>query len=250
MSGVPWTPEEDAIVRRGYGRRDALEKIAARLPGRTVDGLKARARTLKCRRRPRWSAREDRILRMEWGEILNRRTWKEKLPGRTWCAISRRAQALKLGSPAQGMVSLKAAARATGYSFLGLLGVLRRQNVTMRRHCGAHQRTRAYTWFLLDLVEVEEAVARDIREAAETETIREAADRYGVTPPTARRRLLRAGAIGEGITHRGQPARLARSIVDAAMRGEHVGPATPVPLTRRVPTTVRGGAAALAEVAA
>lgn len=248
MNGRAWTPDEDAVIRKGYARRNALRDILARLPGRSLEAMKQRAKKLGCVLRPHWTPREDQILRMEWGVIFSRRTLREKLPGRSWCAIARRAQTLHLGSPAQGLVSIKAAAIAAGYSTLGLLGVIRRQGVTVKRHVGNHQTHRAYARLLVDMHDVEEAVARDVREAASTETIAAAARRYAVTPATVRRKLIEAGVVG--VTRRGQPARLSPEIYDAAMRGEKVTRLPPpVPVVHPV-AVVRATPAPRTEVAA
>lgn len=239
--GVAWTDAEDAIIRKGYKRRDPLAMILARLSGRSLDSMKQRAKRLGCVLRPHWTAREDRVLRMEWGLVFSRRTLREKLPGRTWCAIARRAQALGLGSPARGLVSVKAAAKASGYSVLGLYGVIQRQGVIVRRHCGNHQESRVYTRLLVDMLDVEEAIARDIAEAATTETVAEAAARHGVRRSTMRDRLRAAGM--SAMTRRGQPARLDPRAVDAAMRGETVPATEGVPVVVAMADYLRRGVA-------
>lgn len=240
-NGRAWTDDEDTIIRKGYKRREPLQKICARLPGRSLDAMKHRAKRLRCVLRPHWTAREDRILRMEWGLVFSRRTLREKLPGRTWCAIARRAQALNLGSPARGLVSVKAAAIASGYSVLGLYGVIQRQGVIVRRHCGNHQETRVYTRLLVDMLDVEEAIARDIAEAAATETVAEAAARHGVRQSTMRDKLRAAGMTAT--TRRGQPARLDPRAVDAAMRGEIVPATEGVPVVVTMADYLRRGVA-------
>lgn len=230
------------MIRRGYKRRDPLREILARLPGRTLDAMKLRARRLRCVQRPHWSASEIRTLRAEWGLVFSRRTLRAKLPGRTWCAIARKAQGLRLGSPARGLVSVHAAAEATGYSNTGLHGVLVRQGVTVRRHCGNHEERRSYSRLLVDMLDVEEAIARDLREAATTETLAAAALRHGVAKKTMRARLRAAGIDA---LHRGQPGRLDPCAVDAAMRGERAeGMCQPVPVAHPRPRVVRCGASA------
>lgn len=218
MSAPRWTPAEDDVIRRAYARREPLARILERLPGRTLVALRIRAARLRCVQKPHWTEEEERTLRLEWGQSFSRRTLREKLPGRTWCAIARHAQSMGLGSPARGLVSVSAAATALGYSTSGLHGVITRQGVTVRRHCGNQSlRDRRYTRLLVDLYDVEQAVARDIAEAARTETLAEAAARHGVSKYVMRRRLAAAGV---DVLRRGQPGRLDPRAVDAAMRGE------------------------------
>lgn len=248
MKSPSWTPAEDALIRKAYKRRAPLRSIVEKLPGRTLAALKCHARRLQCIQRPHWTAAEDRILRTEWGLIFSRRGMRAKLPGRTWCAIARRAQTLKLGSPARGLVTLLVAARTTGYSFDGLRGVLLRQGVTVRRHCGCHEERRSYSQLLVDMLDVEEAVAKDIREVATTETLAEAAARHGVAKPVMRRMLVAAGV---DVLRRGQPGRLNPLAVDAAMRGERAeGMCQPVPVAHPRPRVVRCGATVAASAVA
>jgi len=50
---APWTPREDAILRRLRKRRAKVAEYREKLPGRTLSAIAGRARRLKCPNLPR-----------------------------------------------------------------------------------------------------------------------------------------------------------------------------------------------------
>ena len=131
--GRPWTPAEDAILRRLYQR--SPKQAYKALPGRTVCAVRVRAVKLGLQVRRPWTPAEDAILRREWGE-LGARGLRAKLPGRTWLAIREQALRLRLGPANQGRVSVAEAARRAGYDRKSLCRILDLQGVQVRRVWG------------------------------------------------------------------------------------------------------------------
>ena len=242
--GVAWTDAEDAIIRKGYKRRDPLAMILARLSGRSLDSMKQRAKRLRCVLRPHWTAREDRVLRMEWELVFSRRTLREKLPvgrGAPSRGARRRSGSARLRAASS---PVKAAAKASGYSVLGLYGVIQRQGVIVRRHCGNHQETRVYTrfWWTCSMSRRPSCAT-----SPKPRRRRPSPKRLRGTASGARR--CAAGSAPPG--HVGDdPPRAARAsrprAVDAAMRGEVVPATEGVPWSSRWRTTCVGASRAAA----
>ena len=98
---APWSDAEDAVLRGNYCKRGP-RWCAALLPGRSLDGVRCRARALDLRTSARWTDDERSILRREWGE-LSWKTMRGMLPGRSWGAAASPAARMGLGDPAHGM---------------------------------------------------------------------------------------------------------------------------------------------------
>ena len=90
-----WAPDEDATLRRDYGRLPA-DEIAQRL-ARTVFSIRHRAKQLGLKSRRTWTAAEDEMLRQSWGKIRSR-LLAEQI-GRTVSALKQRA--IRLGLDAE-----------------------------------------------------------------------------------------------------------------------------------------------------
>lgn len=223
IEGAPWSEDEDATLRSLYCERGGAAALRAALPQRTIHAIRCRAKRLGLRAhnaaRP-WTAREDATLRIEWGEVAQR-TLRQKLPGRSWVAIWSRAHHLGLGSPAQGRVSVTAAARACGYAYATFVQILRAEGVAIEHHPGGIRQAfqRACPRYLVDLDDCRDAVARYIARTSVddgTESLLEAAARNWMSIHAMRNRLTRAGLItGE---QRGHPLRLRPEDVDRAVR--------------------------------
>lgn len=161
----PWTPDEDAIVRRVYPLARGRARCAKLLPHRSIHALAVRASTLNVVRGGRhWTAAEDKLLRLVWGE-QGERTVCQKLPGRTPAAIVSRAKHLRLGPQATGRVSIAGAARRLGIDDDSVRALV--------REAGAHldvgapiapTRARHHKHFALELDGVEVLLtSRDLR---------------------------------------------------------------------------------------
>lgn len=220
--GKLWTAEEDLILRTTYSRRDGVLRCARLLPHRSLDSLHKRASLhgLRAHRSTKpWTQREDQILRLEWGEVAPR-TLREKLRPHTWTAIVWRAKHLKLGSPARGLVSVKRASVVCGYCVKEMRRILAAHGVTIHQHPGGMlaQRRRERR----ELVDIDDALAAVERHMAAIaadvrETIREAAQRHGVSHTTMAFRLDRAGLLprpGSGHVVRVLPADADRAIAE------------------------------------
>lgn len=234
MNGRTWTSEEDAVLRAHYTRRGGPARCVKMLPGRTMNAVRLRGQKVCPAQRPRtqWTARELQVLRLHWGAAP--RTLRDKLPGRTWAAITNKAADLGLARVAEheGLVSLAEAARRCGYSYPTLLEILRAEGVEVHRYHGGllaerrcQGRTREHR-HAVDPDAAREAVERHLARRARTETVAEAARRYGMSSPGMRHRLLRAGVL----TPQDRPShrRLDVAAVDRAMaqRAEGHGPGT------------------------
>jgi len=163
-----------------------------------------------------WTPQEDKILRIEWGDV-SARTLREKLPGRTWAAIKVRAVRLRLGSPAQGRISLAEAARRAGFSTAFVEQILRARGVRIERHPGGfHAQNRRCPRYLVDPDDARDAVEAHLADEAEVESLTSAAERLGVAATTLRTALLRAQALPPG--PKGRAKRLDRETLDAVAR--------------------------------
>ncbi len=64
----PWSPREDAYLRRNYGKVSA-DELAKRL-GRTMCAIRLRAQLVGiAERHPRWTPKEDQVLRTSYGKV-------------------------------------------------------------------------------------------------------------------------------------------------------------------------------------
>jgi len=91
-----WTEEEDNILRENYSKNIKIEAIAELLPGRTIDGVRARVKYLGiCNRITRWTEEEDNILRENYSKNIKIEAIAELLPGRTTESIRKRISYLQ-----------------------------------------------------------------------------------------------------------------------------------------------------------
>lgn len=166
---------------------------------------------------PSWSEPEKRTLLREWGECGQERLC-EKLPGRTWDGIA--IQAWKMGlsfGPPQGWEWIYEAARRTGYSWDGLMAVLRRRGVrpisgrTTWRKCRRRR--------IVRIEDVDRAIAEDL---GEWEVVRPAALRRGLVPQTLRQWLIDAGVL---VPQKGTRAyvRLRTEVIDRVVAERRAG---------------------------
>lgn len=128
-----WTPDEDAVVRERWAHETA-EAIAARLPGRTVDGVTKRARLLKLESKRwgtgrRWTEQDLKSLQWQWG-VMRLETLVKKY-NRTPAAIRAKALELGLGAPGRGLVSIAQLAEQTGYDRKRIVNAMRFLNMTI-----------------------------------------------------------------------------------------------------------------------
>lgn len=100
MGAPKWTEAEDLILRENWlNNRDAIEKWAPLIPGRTRNGIAKRAESLGLGKRTderAWSPEEDARLRQAWN-APGPLKWKlDQFPGRTWAALCNRGVFLGL----------------------------------------------------------------------------------------------------------------------------------------------------------
>lgn len=99
--GAPlWTEEQDAILRENWlNNRDAIDKWAHLIPGRTKAGIAKRAEFLKLGNRMderAWSKEDDDRLREAWNSPGPLKWKLDQFPGRTWPALCNRGVFLGL----------------------------------------------------------------------------------------------------------------------------------------------------------
>ena len=196
---APWSDAEDAVLRGNYCKRGP-RWCAALLPGRSLGGVRCRARALDLRTSARWTDDERSILRREWGE-LSWKTMRGMLPGRSWGAVASQAARMGLGDPAQGMHSIEAVVARTGLSRGYLLRVLAVEGVQVIRRpltspkkrrrgrpkAGTRGRSRSgYRWLAVDMDRAVEAVESWMARRASRMTCLEAADHCGLDKTTMR----------------------------------------------------------------
>lgn len=100
MGAPKWTEEQDAILREQWlNNRDAVEKWAHMIPGRTKNGIAKRAEFLKLGNRMderAWSKEDDDRLREAWNSPGPLKWKMDQFPGRTWPALCNRGVFLGL----------------------------------------------------------------------------------------------------------------------------------------------------------
>lgn len=184
----PWTPEEDAALRKACARRRRVnvEALAAAL-GRTPSAVQCRLRQLKLQRPGQpWTRAEDTILRAKWHEVATR-VLRQHLPSRSTTAILQRAYRLGLSCAdrAQGLLSLSVAAERSGYARPTLLRMLERHEVTLHRP--GYRGRGAHLFVAWDDVE------RVVRAEVQLESILAAARRLGMPRLALTQRIDDAG---------------------------------------------------------
>lgn len=190
--------------------------------------MRCRGRPSHAARRTRrgarhWSAPELHALRSSWGESARtlRAAVRAVGDGRTWCAIVRKAQSLGLpsGTP-QGYVSMREAARRTGYPCTTLKRILSAAGVAMQRHpCRALRRRHVEGgWWVVEW----DCVLEAVESVLSTETVASAARARGIPVPTLRTWLLAAGVYTPAA--RGKPVRLPSTEIDQVVEARGYAP--------------------------
>lgn len=210
--GVPWSASEDATVREHYVALGA-EETAARLPGRTVRAVWARARRLDVYYKRPWTAEEDALLAQLWG-LYSTRSIAKRL-GRGWKAVYMRAAVAGLvARERSGTETLAAASERCGYSPRDMLRILRRAGVlqqSVSRNAGGYRLKPSYQ---LDPFEVDEAVADYVRGSALTA----AARARGMSDDRLRRALEKIGVTRPEVLKKGEQWRIDDATVDRAVQ--------------------------------
>lgn len=218
MAGVDWSPAEDEILRRHY-RTAGGAATAAMLPRRSRATVQKRASILGCVIRPNWSQADDTQLMNLWESGRALPSIAQRL-GRSPTAVYKRAVriGLHVGAP-RGCEYLYASVQRTGFnSTAQLRRVLQWAGVEIypalsdpKERKG--RRRRQWHQHYVEPVAVDEAVARWVR----SETVTDAAHRYGIADMTMRKWLLRAGVI-ESRTNGGRaPHRIEKEEIDRVM---------------------------------
>jgi hypothetical protein len=106
-AGVPWTAEEDAMLRAGVEAGESWKSIAEKLPGRNGEMARHRARQLEIERSEKrvfvaWTEAEDGEIRA--GVAAGERSAQiaKRLPGRTLEAVKHRRRVLRDSLGEQG----------------------------------------------------------------------------------------------------------------------------------------------------
>lgn len=171
-----------------------------------------------------WAAAEDRALRELWGEASERRL-RAALRGRTWRAIRHRAKVvLRLpGGVPQGHVHIKAAARAAGFSWCAMMGVLRWAGVATRVSYSKPGHVRQGRRVGLRYVEADAARDAAARWCA-CESISQAARRVGLSNAFLGVVLRRAGVLTPAAFYGHRVGyRLAPAVVDRVLAAHRAG---------------------------
>lgn len=191
MPGVPWTPDEDALLRERFQAEGYRAAIAA-FPTRTLSSVRARisAKHRDLWAHQHWSEAEDRKFEWLWGGELTLQHIAKKMK-RTACACYQHARNLGLpvGVP-KGFESFTSAAKRTGYSFDGLQTILEWAHIRPLRTRTIH-RGGAFKRYALDPERVDDAIGR----WEEREPLKRLMSRLDLTMNwgTAARRLACAG---------------------------------------------------------
>lgn len=191
ITGVAWTPAEDALLRRWAPRRGGSRRLRALLPARTTCAIEGRIMRLGVQRRKRhWTAADDAYLRREWGDT-GLRTLARHLR-RCPDAVYRRASdlGLHLGTP-QGCESVTAAVARTGYAHPELRRLLAAAGVAVRQVAVARTGRERYVHRYVEPDAVDAAVAAWER----SEVLTAAARRRGVARASLIAWLRAAGVV-------------------------------------------------------
>lgn len=190
--GRPWSTHEDAAIRAGYSTR-RIAALAVELD-RTESAVFHRAARIGVVKSRRWTAADENALRFAWGEVSLKRLALQL--NRSAITVYWRAQklGLALGCP-EGYEYLSHAAARTGYATGQLRRILDWAGVKLRR---SMSRNLAHSWraphFAVPF-DVDDAIARWHR----TETVENAARRYGLGGDTLRGWLVEAIAGGADV---------------------------------------------------
>ncbi len=115
MGARHWTAEEDEALRSLWHADGTIKSHIHLIPGRSIEGVRARAGVLGLGARHRpivpWSPEEDAILRDIWASNGSLKSHLHRLPGRTWRGALVRASAI-------GLKARNAKQRADCYSWV------------------------------------------------------------------------------------------------------------------------------------
>ncbi len=178
-----------------------------------------------------WTQAEELALRSMWADC-SALTIRKHIPGRTWAALRQKAfyLGLSFGIP-QGWLSVTAAAKRAGYPYLAFLRVLKRHGVEPEHHTsplrpsayrytrkvGGRKRTKGFHWRMVQWDDVTAALEAERRLHETTETIAQAAQRYGLSRVHTRKLLVAAGAVTPAPRESREPHRVPITTVDAVL---------------------------------
>lgn len=184
---VPWTAEEDAVLREVY-EREGHKRVSERLPQRSLSSIFHRANRLGLKARRRWSKADDNQLRDLWDSGVCIHTIAKTL-GRTQRTTYWRAQqlGLRLGCP-DSFEYLTVAAERTGYCTTQLRPILRWAGVNLKVALARPTKARR-RFHIVDPFDVDDALER----WHGTEPLETAARRLGVRGHVLRRWLRAVG---------------------------------------------------------
>lgn len=213
--GDPWTPREDAILRKKYTarRRSTAAKIAKEL-NRTRFSVLQRACRLRLTVYRKWTPADERRLAELWGAMSTRQIAKRL--GRTPDAVYGRAQQNGVIEAERADVeTLNEAARRTGYTRQWLIHILRRAgviNVSVSR-CSRAYKMRNY--YALEKADVDEAVTSWVSR----ESLGAAAKRIGWGEARLANALKRIGVTRPAELPRGCQWRIDDATIRRAVHG-------------------------------
>lgn len=181
-----WTPEQDAVLRDLYPSQGRHAVAAA--TGKSWRAVCERARRLKVRCKPQWTAAEDRKLSMLWGELPLAKVAKEM--SRTPLSCYQRAKIIGLKRGVlEGMESVRAAAKRTGFDWATLVRILRAHGVRPQRTMSLDTKKGLFRRVAVDPMDVDEA----IEAWNATELVTQAAQRRDLDHDTLGRWLEASG---------------------------------------------------------
>jgi hypothetical protein len=206
----PWSPPEDAILRRHLRSRGTA--YVARRVGRSLRSVMLHAWRLGISRQPRWNDIERRVLRNLWGESPLHVIAKKL--GRSEGAVYEEARRVGLSRVPTGMELLSVAARRTGFAEETLRVVLDWAGVELRWPARKPSKKRR-RHVCVDTFEVNEAVERWLA----TEALAPAARSRGLYP----QRLARLLVGIDGVPPRpckGRIWRIPSDVIDRALAAD------------------------------
>lgn len=137
--------------------------------------------------RKRWTSQEKKALSDLWRDYSPRRI-REALPTRSWNAISNKARIMKLGQRLQGLISIRAASRLSGFDEVIIYRAIKDHELQAYRVGTGQQRK----WLRVDPDDVRDFIQRKLSDNRESAT--KAAKRHGIGVHTFLR-LLKLGGM-------------------------------------------------------
>lgn len=151
--------------------------------------------------RKHWTPQEMQTLANLWRDYSPRRI-REAFPDRTWNAISNKARIMKLGQRLQGLISIRAASRLSGFDEEIIYSAIKEHELQAYR-VGIGQRRK---WLRVDPDDVRDFIQRKL--ADNRESANRAAKRHGIGVHTFLRILRLGGMVppAYGAAYRLDPA--------------------------------------------